>query len=147
MKKTVLLLCAFCVLLFEGSVLVFPDVLIIANPGIEVSSLKKKDIRDIFTGKRTRWDGSGKIIIATLEDSQVHRDFVRQFVKKTPSQFKNYWRQKVFTGEGMIPRTFRDEESLIDFVAHTRGAVGYISAPTTRPVRVIIIRDRNGEHQ
>ncbi len=126
---------------------VFPDVLIITNPETKLSALEKKDVRDIFTGKRTRWNGSGKIIIATLEDSAVHKEFVRKFVKKTPSQFKNYWRQKVFTGEGLIPKTFRDEESLIDFVAGTRGAVGYISTPTDRPVKVITIEDNNGEHR
>jgi ABC-type phosphate transport system substrate-binding protein len=118
--------------------------LIIANPDTQLSSLNKKDVQDIFTGKRTRWNGDGKIIIATLEDSEIHREFVRRFVKKTPAQFKNYWRQKVFTGEGMIPRTFRDEQSLIDFVVVTKGAVGYISTPTDRPVKIITISDMEG---
>jgi ABC-type phosphate transport system substrate-binding protein len=130
---------------------VFPEVLIITNPDTQPSALKKKEVQDIFTGKRTRWNGSGKIIIATLEDSKVHREFVRQFVHKTPSQFKNYWRQKVFTGEGLIPRTFKDEDSLIEFVASTKGAVGYISSPdgkpTNIPVKVIAIEDSKGERQ
>ncbi len=130
------------VLLFFIGWSVFPDVLIITNPDTHLSSLKKDEVRDIFTGKRTRWNGSGKIIIATLEDSEIHRVFVREFVKKTPSQFKNYWRQKAFTGEGMIPRIFRDEESLIEFIANTKGAVGYISAPTTKPVKTITITDK-----
>lgn len=120
----------------------FPEVLIISNPDTHISSLKNKDIQEIFTGKRTRWNGSGKIIIATLYDSEVHRKFLEQFVKKTPSQFKNYWRQKVFTGEGMLPKTFKDEESLINFIATTRGAVGYISTPTDRPVKIMLISEK-----
>jgi ABC-type phosphate transport system substrate-binding protein len=124
------------------SFIVFPEILIITNPDTELPALKKKDVKDIFTGKRTRWNGSGKIIIVTLEDSEVHREFVQQFVNKTPSQFKNYWRQKVFTGEGMIPKTFKDESSLIDFIASTKGAVGYISTPTDKPVKIIPINDR-----
>jgi len=128
--------------LFLTPLFIFPEVLIISNPDTHISSLKNKDIQDIFTGKRTRWNGSGQIIIATLYDSEVHKEFLEQFVKKTPSQFKNYWRQKVFTGEGMLPKTFQNEESLIEFVASTRGAVGYISAPTDRPVRIMLINEK-----
>ena len=141
MKKTVLLL---WVLLSWGIFPVFPDVLIITNRGTEISSLKKKEIKDIFTGKRTRWNGSGKIIIATLKNSGVHEEFLRQFVKKTPSQFRNFWRRKVFTGEGKIPKVFTSEANLIDFVARTKGAVAYISSPTRKPVKIIEISDKKG---
>jgi ABC-type phosphate transport system substrate-binding protein len=122
----------------------FPDVLIITNPGIPVSSLKKKEIQDIFTGKKTRWNGNGKIIIATLKDSEVHEEFLREFVNKTPSQFRNFWRRKVFSGEGRMPKTFADEASLIDFVTHTKGAVGYISSATAKPVKIIKNSDNEG---
>jgi ABC-type phosphate transport system substrate-binding protein len=141
MKRTIFFTCFFLVL---ASLSTFPEVIIIANPDTHISSLKNSDIQDIFTGKRTRWNGSGKIIIATLSDSDVHKKFLEQFVKKTPSQFKNYWRSKVFTGEGMIPKIFQNEESLIEFVANTKGAVGYISGPTNKPVKVITIEDSQG---
>jgi len=136
-KKVVLFLLCFSWAVFY----VFPDVLIIANPGTELSSLKKKDIKDIFTGKRTRWNGSGKITIAILENLDVHKEFLWEFVRKTPSQFRNYWRRKVFTGEGMLPKSFGSEAELIDFVAGTKGAVGYISSPAKKPVKVIEIKD------
>jgi ABC-type phosphate transport system substrate-binding protein len=139
MKKTYILIWIF---FFLAPFFAFPEVFIISNPDIQISTLNNKDVKEIFTGKRTRWNGNGKIIIATLYDSEVHRKFLEQFVKKTPSQFKNYWRSKVFTGEGMIPKTFQSEESLIEFVAATRGAVGYISAPTGKAVNIVRISDR-----
>lgn len=142
-KKVVLVLLCFCWVV----VFVFPDVLIVTNPGTEVSSLKKKEIRDIFTGKKTRWNADGKIIIAILESPGVHKEFLWEFVRKTPSQFRNYWRRKVFTGEGKLPKSFRSEAELIDFVAGTKGAVGYISSPTKKPVKkpVKVIEITNGK--
>ena len=142
MKKTGVLLWFF---LTWAICFVFPDVLIITNPDTQISSLKKKEIKDIFTGKRTRWNGSGKIIIATLKNSEVHEEFLREFVKKTPSQFRNFWRRKVFTGEGKMPKTFENEASLIEFVARTKGAVGYISSSTDRPVKIIKNSDNKGD--
>jgi ABC-type phosphate transport system substrate-binding protein len=138
MKKKVLLVWVF---LFLATYFVFPEVLVITNQDTQISSLKKKEIKDIFTGKRSRWNGSGKIIIATLQDSKVHQEFLREFVKKTPSQFKNFWRRKVFTGEGKLPKTFDSETKLINFVSRTKGAVGYISTPTKKPVKVISVKD------
>ncbi len=130
-------------LLYMGQ-LVFPEIQIITNPTNPLSILNKKDIQDIFTGKKSQWDNDGKIIIAILEDSQTHREFVQHFIKKTPAQFRNYWRQKVFSGEGMIPKTFKTEESLIAFVAETKGAVGYISSTTEKQVKIIPISDKQG---
>ncbi|MDQ1351380.1 MAG: hypothetical protein QG657_1682 [Acidobacteriota bacterium] len=130
------------IILVLGPFVAFPEVFIISNPDIRISSLNNTDVKEIFTGKKTRWEGNEKISIATLYNSEVHRKFLEQFVKKTPFQFKNYWRSKVFTGEGMLPKTFQNEESLIEFVAATRGAVGYISAPTNKAVNIIRIVDR-----
>lgn len=142
MRKKFLILC----LLFFGFVqLVFPDMVVIANPATPLSSLKKREVRDIFTGKKTRWKkGSAKIIIAVLEDSDLHRRFLRRYVKKTPSQFRNFWRKKVFTGEGKSPKTFKRETDLIKFVAKTKGAVGYSSSPGGKMVKIITIRNGNG---
>ena len=141
-KKVVLFLLCFSWAVFYA----FPDVFIIANPDTELTSLEKKEIRDIFTGKRTRWNGSGKITIAILENLDVHKEFLLEFVRKTPSQFRNYWRRKVFTGEGKLPKSFGSEAELIDFVAGTKGAVGYISSPAKKPVKVIEIKDdREGD--
>jgi len=114
----------FLAILSCTAILAFPEIIIIAHPDTPVSLLKREEIRDIFTGKKTLWNNTTKITISILTDSDAHRKFVRDFIKKTPAQFKNFWRQKVFTSEGTIPRTFQTEESMIEFVAKTKGAVG-----------------------
>jgi ABC-type phosphate transport system substrate-binding protein len=138
MKKIAVLIFLFLSLCW-GTRFILADVLIIANNETRLTSLKKKDIRDIFTGKRKRWENDGKITLAVLKNSTVHKQFLRQFVSKTPSQFRRYWREKVFTGEGKIPRVFKTEKSLVDFVANTRGAIGYISFPQNKRVKIVKI--------
>ena len=139
-KKGAFLLFLFLSLCW-GTSFIFPDVLIVANNETRLTALKKKEIRDIFTGKKKRWENNGKIILAVLKKPAVHKQFLRQFVHKTPSQFRNYWREKVFTGEGTIPRSFKTEKSLIDFVARTKGAIGYISFPQNKRVKIVKIVD------
>ncbi|HLP48389.1 MAG TPA: hypothetical protein VK469_20785 [Candidatus Kapabacteria bacterium] len=138
MKITFILLLLFCTF----PLCVFANnfrLKIITNPGAQVLELKKKDIRDIYTGVKTMWDTGGKVIIAIVEGSKLHKQFLAEYVNKTPIQFRNYWREKVFTGEGENPKTFKTEEGLIDFVANTRGAIGYISAPPENGVTIVKI--------
>ncbi|MGE5342007.1 MAG: hypothetical protein ACM3SY_11070 [Candidatus Omnitrophota bacterium] len=139
MKKIFVLFFSLLIVPSMGMLSNNPDVSIITNPGTDVSVLTKKDIRDIFTGVKKTWDSGGPIIIAVLEDSDVHKKFLKEYVNKTPFQFRNYWREKVFTGEGENPKSFKTEEHLIDFVAGTRGAIGYISTPTNKPVKIVKI--------
>jgi ABC-type phosphate transport system substrate-binding protein len=138
MKNSAALIFLFLSLCW-GTTFMFPDVLIITNSDIHLTSLKKKDIRDIFTGKKKRWENDGKITLAVLKNSAVHKQFLKEFVSKTPSQFRNYWREKIFTGEGKIPRVFKTEKSLVDFVASTKGAIGYISFPQNKRVKIVKI--------
>ncbi len=148
MKKAVYILyILFFVFFFCAALDGYPATYIIGNPDLPLSSLKPKELKDIFTGKKTRWNGGGKIVIATLKDSDVHRDFLRKYVKKTPSQFRNFWRRKVFTGEGQGPKRFADEASLMQFVAKTKGAVGYMCAVPGKKVKVIEIRSQKGGEQ
>ena len=138
MKTTTILM----TLLFILPMAVFSDAAglkIIANPGAQTLELKKKDIRDIYTGVTKIWETDGKVIIAILEGSELHKQFLEEYVNKTPIQFRNYWREKVFTGEGESPKSFKTEKDLIDFVVNTKGAIGYISSPTEKAVTFVKI--------
>ena len=49
------------------------------------------------------------------------------YLKETPDQFRTAWRKAVFTGQGAMPRAFESEAALLQFVASTPGALGYLS--------------------
>lgn len=100
---------------------------LVVNQGVEVSSLNPKAVRYIFLGKKTSWDGEGRIVPAALNGGDVHKTFLRTYMKKTPSQFTTHWKRMTFTGKAEEIRTFSSEAALLDFVAKTPGAVGYIS--------------------
>jgi hypothetical protein len=145
MKKVVVLIFLFLSLGWDTR-FIFSKMRIITHPDTHVASLKKKDIRDIFLGRKKSWEKNEKITLATLKEVKAHEQFLKQFVNKTPFQFRNYWREKVFLGESESPKSFETEERLINFVAGTKGAIGYISSPTTRSVKIIpIIEEKEGK--
>jgi len=124
---------------------IFSKMLIITHPDTPVDSLEKKEIRDIFLGRKKSWDKNEKITLAILKAGNAHKQFLNLFINKTPFQFRNYWREKVFLGEGQSPRPFETEEKLINYVARTKGAVGYISSIKTGSVKIIMVIDHKEE--
>lgn len=107
------------------------DVLIISNKSVSADSLTSDDVKKIFVGKKTRWDDNKKINFVILENDGIYRDFLREYVKRTPEQYRRFWKKQVFTGKGRRPVSFKVEKDMIEYVANTSGAIGYVS--TTAP--------------
>lgn len=104
------------------------EVVIIANASVQVNGITKEKLKNIFTGQQVRWSNGQPIKPVLLAEGDVHTNFVQKFVDKTPNQFENFWRKMIFTGQGIKPRTFRSEQELVEYVAETEGAIGYVSA-------------------
>ncbi len=141
MKDRLVVILLFLVL--AGTVFLFPgtatetaassgDVVVICNPGVPTDSLSKAFLRDIYTGKQKVWSDGKKIVFVVLKRSKAHKRFLKQYVRKTESQFQNYWVNMVFSGKGQAPQKFSSEEKLVQYVKNTEGAIGYISSSTNR---------------
>lgn len=106
---------------------------IILNKSIPENSLTNAEIGNIFLGKKTTWSNNNKITFVILADGDTHKQFVRTYLNKSQSQFRNYWKQMLFTGKGIIPQTFTNEEKLIEYVSQNENTIGYISKKITAP--------------
>jgi len=104
------------------------DVIIIANIDTSAElSISSEDLKAVFLGKKTAIDQC-TVVIAIQKDGKSHENFLKKYIDKTPSQYKMYWKQRVFSGAGHFPKTFQTEKSLIDYVTRTKGTIGYISS-------------------
>ena len=123
-----------------------PDGILIANSTIPVGQLSKKEITNLYLGRTKIWDNGENVIITWLDQPDYYRQFLREFVRKNPRQFKNYWKNMLFMGKThKIPKPFDDEASLIRFVSETKGAIGFVrslnsSVPSSENVKVISIK-------
>ncbi|MCA9757969.1 MAG: hypothetical protein KDA27_19410 [Candidatus Eisenbacteria bacterium] len=105
-------------------------VAIIANPSVSVDSLEVVDLQRIYLSKRTRWPDDTRIVATMLKGGSIHKSFVEDILERSVSKFATYWKQIVFTGQGVPPKAFDTEEELIEFVAQTPGSIGYVSIQT-----------------
>ncbi|MEW6708750.1 MAG: hypothetical protein AB1403_02920 [Candidatus Riflebacteria bacterium] len=129
----ILLLVSFTV--FGVSTLIWAqsqsDVLVIANENLALTSISIKEINSIYLGKKSTLGNGIKVVPLALNSGNAHEIFLKKFLKKSSSQFSTFWKQAIFTGQGIPPRSFPTEEEMIRVVAETPGAIGYISADRT----------------
>jgi len=115
------------------------DVVLVANKGVKISEITNADLRAIFLGTKTRFSDGSHAVPVTLKGGPVHEVFLRNYVGEDPEEFRSQWRKVVFTGEGAMPKAFDSESSLIEYVADTPGAVGYVSRISSQGgVRILV---------
>ncbi len=109
------------------SILHAQDVVFIANKDVRISQIKASDLHAIFTGEKTRFADGSHAVPVILKGGPVHEVFLKNYCDETPNEFRAQWQKAVFTGQGSMPRAFDSEAALIDYVAQTPGALGYVS--------------------
>ena len=106
------------------------DVVIIVNSAVKAPDASSDDVRGVFTGDKSSLGDGSHVIPVTLKGGAVHDAFLKTYVGKNDAAFRTAWRSLVFTGQGAMPKVFDTEAALVDYVASTPGAIGYVSKAT-----------------
>ena len=127
-RCTQLILLAIPVLLLVAPVVVADEYAIITNKNNPVQTITALDAKRIFLGKKTSWQDDNQIVIIINHNPQILNSFIRGTVNKSHTQFTIYWKKQLFSGRGVLPKSFKTDKEVLDFVAAHENAIGYIAA-------------------
>jgi ABC-type phosphate transport system substrate-binding protein len=131
MKKTLLLflfaLVASASLLSQRA---YTQVAVIANPSVKATAVSKGELSDVFTGVSSSLSDGSHVVPVLLKGGPTHEAFLSEFVGKSDAAFRTAWRSLIFTGQGSMPKTVDSEAAMVDYVAATPGAIGYVGKDT-----------------
>jgi ABC-type phosphate transport system substrate-binding protein len=117
------------------------QVVIISNPGVSAVSVSRTELRDVFTGISSSLKGNVQVIPVLLRQCAANEDFLDLYIGKSDSAFRAGWRSILFSGEGAMAKTLDSETAVVEYVARTPGAIGYISRATPHEgVKVLVVR-------
>lgn len=108
------------------------SVVVVANSSVSVESIAPDDLREIFLGTQHSLSDGSKVTPVLLKGGPTHELFLKSYLGKSVEGFRTWWLQVVFTGQGLLPKTFVSETELVDYVGRTRGAVGYATRGSVR---------------
>jgi ABC-type phosphate transport system substrate-binding protein len=130
----------FLALLLGCSAMHAQEVVIVANKSVKASEVSVAEIRDVFNGDKTSLSDGSHVVPVTLKGGPVHEAFLKKFLGKGDAAFRAAWRSLVFAGQGTMPKTFDTEAALIDYVAATPGAIGYVGKDPGDTVKKLSVK-------
>lgn len=103
------------------------ETILIMNPGLAEEELSDNDLLRVYAMKKRTWSNGDPIVVYTLPNkSLTHRDFVYTYLKMQPHHLSRLWHKLVFSGTGTKPEVVNSAEEMLDKVANTPGAIGYL---------------------
>jgi hypothetical protein len=116
------------------------QVLVIANPSIKSADVSKSDLKEVFTGGGSTLEGSHAVPVL-LKSGAANDEFLLAYVGKNDAAFRAAWRSLVFSGQASMPKSVETDAAMVEYVAHTPGAVGYIAkAAPHEGVKVLAVK-------
>ena len=95
---------------------------------------------DFYTGDIKKWNNGDNVIVKDLKPKGEVKNTFYKFLGKTPSRMKSIWLKKMLSGEGDPPEAIKSEEEMLEKIATTPGAIGFINhAKVNNNVKILIV--------
>jgi len=103
------------------------EFVVISNQSLAETEIQAGDLKQIFLGAKTSIHGR-RVEPVVAQSGAAHEKFVSVCLGKTEAGLRNYFRNLVFSGKGSMPRSFSSAAEMVNYVAKTNGAIGYVGA-------------------
>lgn len=112
---------------------------VIANKGVTQYSLSLASARAIFGMRQVKWpDGTPIRVFVLPDDHTLHGAVCKERLNLFPYQLRQSWDRLVYSGMSQAPSEVSSEEELLNKVAATPGAIGYVrKVKANDPIRIL----------
>jgi hypothetical protein len=138
MIRTVVRSCLLSAALAIGLSHAADGVVIIGHASMK--PLDRQTVEKIYTGKNIQ---VGEMLVTAVNaevGAPIRLRFLRVFIGKTEDEYIGRWLVMRTRGLGKPPRELPNAAAIINFVADTPGAIGYIDESEVRPGMNVIVR-------
>ena len=104
------------------------EIKIIANPNVGASEISRDDLNRIFLMTKTSLPGAAHVEPVLEKGGAVCDLFLREYMGRTNSALMTYYRSLMFSGKAAIPKSFDSDSQVAEYVAKTKGAIGYVAS-------------------
>lgn len=125
-------------LFVAGTMQAQAQVAVVAHKSVPVDALDAATLESFYNLDTNTWsDGSAVTLLDQKSDTATKSAFY-EFIGGSAREYKKVWLRKKLSGEGRPPNMCGSDAEVLQKVASTPGAVGYVSASSvTDDVKVI----------
>jgi len=118
------------------------QVAVITHLHTPTDTVSKTQLLDFYTGDVRAWESGRQVVVFDLKPKNETKKLFYQYLGKSPSRMKSIWMKRMLLGEGDPPEACDTEEELLEKVANTPGAIGFVSktkAATLDSVKTLVL--------
>ncbi|HTY37792.1 MAG TPA: hypothetical protein VMH23_11815 [Bacteroidota bacterium] len=104
------------------------QVAVIAHKGVSVSAISASAAADIFSLSTKEWKDGSPVVVFDQKTEGATRTKFYEFIGKSPIELKKIWMRIQLSGEGKAPTIVGSDDEVVQKVASTPGAIGYVAA-------------------
>ncbi len=103
------------------------SILLIAHPDVDTHRLTRDTTRAVFAMRQRTWPNGQAVRVYVLpNDHPVHARFAKERLSVYPHQLQLAWDRMVFSGTGQAPNRVGSQSEMLERIATTPGALGYL---------------------
>jgi len=117
---------------------------VVVHPSVKGTWISRTSLHALFARKVERWgDKASAKPVDQSAQSPVRRAFASTVFRLSLGGIQRYWQDRVAADRVFPPLIKASDEEVLDYVASTEGAVGYVGPETAIPagVRVIAVTE------
>lgn len=100
---------------------------VVAHPDVATQRLTRDTTRAIFAMRQRTWPDGQAVRVFVLDNNHpVHARFAKEQLAVYPHQLQLAWDRMVFSGTGQAPNRVQDQQEMLERIATTPGALGYL---------------------
>lgn len=111
---------------------------VIAHPGVK--GLDLEGLKRLYTGRMVELDGLPLRPLNLPAGTALRQRFLRAVLQQDDDDYIAYWTVRRHIGKGVPPRELRSSAEVLELVARTPGAVGYVETAELRPGVSVLLR-------
>ena len=117
------------------------SIAVITHLSTAQESINTDELSRIYLGKSKSFpSGDSATPVNQADNSKIRQRFESEVLGMGKRKLKKYWSKLMFTGKGKPPKAMDGDAELLNYIASTPGALGYISGGSlSDKVKVLMI--------
>ena len=135
----------FAILLAASALATAEPLAVVVNPDSGITRLSRAEVGRLFMGAQTRFkSGLVALPVEPLNPGADRARFYQMLVNLPLPRVRSYWAQMYFSGQAQPPHQARDYQEVLEIVANSKGAVGFVAQSQVKgQVRVVLTLDES----
>jgi ABC-type phosphate transport system substrate-binding protein len=116
------------------------QVVVIAHKSVPQDTITSAKLFEYYSRETRLWDDDQPAVVFDLKPKGKTKDTFYKFLGKSINQMKSIWMVNMLSGESDPPESLSSEDEMLNQVASTPGAVGFISLANLKDnVKVLVV--------